>query len=47
MKTKYKCKNFNKDYEKCLICISEGRYIILQNANCKSCFEPLLNKNKE
>ena len=43
----YYCKNFKKGYTFCELCIINRRYIDLQNADCQSCFEPLLNDVKK
>ena len=46
MPTKYKCKNFKKDYIICELCVINRKYIDLQNADCVSCFAPELNEIK-
>lgn len=46
IKTKFKCKNYRPGYMPCEVCVHDKEYIVLQNANCVSCFEPLIETNK-
>ena len=43
--TQYKCKNYRAGYIHCELCSINKTYIDLQNAECNSCFAPLLETN--
>ena len=42
--TKYKCKHFKAGYMPCELCVIHKTFIDLQNADCNSCFAPLLTE---
>lgn len=46
MGTKYMCKNFQRNYTVCELCVINKTYIDIQNCECQSCFEPELNEIK-
>lgn len=42
----YQCKNFRKGYVPCEMCVLNKTYVVLQQTDCKSCFQPETNSFK-